>query len=80
MLGSWLGEGVWLGGGVWLGEGVSWGGFSCSFALTSLFLRLGAILWVMMGSVEKIDLRDWFCSTGFQCFRITFLIHWIESQ
>ena len=55
-----------------LGEGVSWGGFSSgrSFALTSLFLRLGAVLGPRMGLVGKIDLRDWFCNTGFQCFRM----------
>ena len=41
-------------------------GRGCSFAINTLFLRLGAILWAMLGLVGKIDLRDWFCSTGFQ--------------
>ena len=61
----WLGKGVWLGGEVGLGLGlgdlVPWFGSLSgrSFALTSWFLRLGVVLWVLiMVLLEKIDLSD----------------------
>ena len=51
------------------GDRVPWfGSFrGRNLALTSLFLRLGAVRWAMMGLLGKIDLRDLFFSIGFQC-------------
>ena len=51
-----------------------------SFALTSLFLRLGAVLNATIGLLGSISFRYGLARTGFQCSFMTLLIQLIWSQ